>query len=334
MGRTAFRMEMTGLFARNAGRKLADVDPDIRDLMISRGVTADDWAEFSDPSIMFTAPNGAKFLSPTHWLHHTKLDPVRAEGIAIRMGSIIEEQVEFAVPTMSVRARAAVQGQAKPGTLQGEIALSGLSFKSFAMSIWINQTARIMSRPTTSSKAKYAAEMLAAFTLMGAIGVQLKEMSKGNDPRPMDSAAFWGAAALQGGGLGIVGDLVSASTTRLGGGLPGYIGGPVVGIADQLGNLTLGNAMQGIRGEDMNFGRDLSRFVSSNTPVASSLWQTRAALDRMVFDQMQLMLDPEAARSFRTRASNRERDFGNKSFWQEGEMLPSRAPDLGVLTPG
>jgi hypothetical protein len=332
MGRTAFRMEFTGLYARNAGRALKDVDPDLRQILEARGVTEADWRAFSDPQYLFTAPNGAKFLSPTHWMHQVAdaMDPIEAERIALRMGSIIEEQVEFAIPTMSVEARAFVQRGARPGTILGEAALSGLSFKSFAMSVWVNQIRRILAQPTGASRARYAAEMLASFTAMGAVAVQLKELSKGNDPRPMDSTAFWGAAFLQGGGAGIVGDLLSASESRVGGGLPGYLLGPVIGLGNQVGELTIGNVMEVARGEETNAGRELSKFVSSNTPVLSSLWQIRAATDRMMFDQLQLLLDPEAEQSLRTQAQNRMRNYGNASWWSGGEMLPSRAPDLGA----
>jgi hypothetical protein len=328
MARTAFRMEFTGLFAENAGRALNDVTPELRDLLTSRGVTPEMWAEFSRPNLMFTAPNGATFISPSYWLRQTSLPARQAEDIAIRMGSIIEEQLEFAVPTMSVSARAAVQRAARPGTIIGELALSALQFKSFGMSVFVNQYARMMARPSPMSRATYFVEMMAGFTLMGAVGVQLKEMAKGNDPRPMDSAAFWGSAALQGGGFGIVGDLFASAESRTGGGFGEFAAGPVLGLAGQVGNATIGNMLQGVRGENMNLGRDLTNLARRNIPVVSSYWPTRTATDRMVFDQIQLFLDPEATQSFNTRAQNRERSYGNRPFWDQGDMLPGSGPSL------
>jgi hypothetical protein len=50
----------------------------------------------------------------------------------------------------------------------------------------------------------------------------------------------------------------------------------------------------------------------------------------MMFDQLQLLLDPEAEQSLRTQAQNRMRDYGNASWWSGGEALPDRAPDLGA----
>jgi hypothetical protein len=330
MGRTAFRMEFSALFARNAGRRLADVDDELREVLTARGVTEADWAAFSDPRFLFTAPNGARFLSPNHWIHATDLAPDQARRIALRMSSIIEEQVEFAIPSMSVMGRAAIQGEARPGTLPGELALSGLSFKSFAMSIWINQSRRVMAQPTSWDRASYLAELIGTFTMMGAVSVQLKELAKGNDPRPMDSFGFWGAAFIQGGAGGVVADLFSTSDSRVGG-LASYFAGPVVGLGGQAMNLTVGNALEAIRGEDTNAGRELSRFVSRNTPVASSLWQIRTAVDRMVFDNLQRFLDPEAERSMRTQAQNQMREFGNAQWWGNGDMAPSRAPDFGTM---
>jgi hypothetical protein len=54
------------------------------------------------------------------------------------------------------------------------------------------------------AKGRYFADLILSTTLMGALAMQLKEMAKGRDPRPMTDAEFWGAAMLQGGGLGFV----------------------------------------------------------------------------------------------------------------------------------
>lgn len=221
-----------------------------------------------------------------------------------------------------------VEGSTRPGTILGEVARSGLMFKSFALSVWMNQYRRILSRPTPLSKAQYAAEMLAAFTAMGALSLQIKEMAKGNDPRPMDSTKFWGAALLQGGGVGIVGDLLAAGDTRMGGGLAEYIAGPVIGFAGDVQRTTVGNVLEFARGEDTNIGRDVSKLVTRNTPVLSSLWYTRTAVDRLLFDELQMLLDPEATASMRASAQRRQREYGTTSFWRDAEPVPYRAPNL------
>lgn len=331
MARTAFRMEMSGLFAENAGRALSDVTPELRKILEARGVTPEMWQAFARSDLLYDPGNGATFLSPSYWLERTDMPRAQAEEISIRMGSIIEEQVEMAVPTISIEGRAMIQGQAQPGTISGELMRSGLQFKSFALSVWMNQIRRLMAQPTGASRAIYGAEMLATFTLMGAVSLQLKEIAKGNDPRDMTSSNFWGAAALQGGGLGIVGDLLVSTTSRTGGGLGEYLMGPTVGFLNNVGQLTIGNAQQAILGEETNVGREASQFVRRNTPVLSTLWQTRAAMDRLLFDQIQIMLDPEATASMRRTAQNRLRNYGNATWWDDATAVPDRAPDLSAM---
>lgn len=179
------------------------------------------------------------------------------------------------------------------------------------------------------SRAQFLAMFAVWFGFMGAASLQLKEIAKGNDPRPMYSLAFWGAASLQGGGFGVIGDLLSASETRIGGGVAGWIGGPVVGLTEDAFNLTTTNIFEAIRGEDTNMGREVARLIGDRTPF-SSYFPIRTAWDRMVADQVQLFLDPEAEQSLRTQAQNRLRNYGNESWWSGGEMLPDRAPDLSA----
>ena len=156
---------------------------------------------------------------------------------------------------------------------------------------------------------------------MGAVGVQLKELAKGNEPRPMDDISFWTAAGLQGGGLGIIGDLTSASTTRLGGGLMGYFAGPVVGLANDVGGLTFGNLAEAMKGDNTHAGRDLVRTLKRYTP-GTTLWPTRAAMDRLVWDQLQLVLDPEADKAMRREARTRMREYGNTEWWPTTDLTP------------
>jgi hypothetical protein len=72
----------------------------------------------------------------------------------------------------------------------------------------------------------YALGFFAATTIGGALALELKEIAKGKDPRPiprakdpaLEHAEFWGAAMLQGGGWGIFGDFLGSTENRFGGG--------------------------------------------------------------------------------------------------------------------
>lgn len=329
MNRTAFKMEFSGFLAENADRVFADIDAPLRKLFEQRGITSDDWDMLRDVQTQFAAPNGANFITPQHWLEHqTTLPRVEAEGLAMRLQMAIEEQMEFAVPTANVEMRALTIGDNAPGSFMGELARSVTMYKSFGLSLFINQYRRFMSLPAPLDKAKYAATMSTGLLLMGGVAIQLKEMSKGNDPRPMNTLKFWGAAQMQGGGFSIFGDFLASETNRFGGGLAETIAGPVIGLASSVGKPIGSNAVRLAQGKDSLLGRDAANFLRYNTPVASSLWYQRLAFDRLVADQVQSFLDPEAETLWKKQMRKKAKDYGTETFWDRGAVAPSRLPNL------
>jgi hypothetical protein len=327
MGRAAYQMEFAGHLAENAARTFDLIDPELRDIFVARGITPSDWDKIRDPSGFFTAPNGSTFISPAYWRNAVNLPADEAEQLAIRLGMAISEQTEIAWPTGSTRVRAAVLGEARPGTVQGELGRSVTQFRSFTMSLTMRQYDRIMAQQTIPGRVGYALTLFAAMTAMGAMAVQLKQIAKGRDPVPMTTPKFAIAAALQGGGLGIFGDFFAANQNRFGGTFGETLAGPTAALIGDVGSLTAGAAMRAFRGEDTFFGRDLANLVRYNTPVASSLWYTSLVFHRLGFDQFQRLVDPDAQQSFRA-SEQRLRREGTQSFWARGNALPTRAPDL------
>lgn len=321
--RLTFKSETAAMYAN--ARTMADIEPNMARSLRQRGISDEDFAEWVKPSRMYQAEGGARFVDPIIWRERALADgmePEEVERILLTIDGLTQEFEEIAIPTRSYEMEARLGGDARPGTIPGELARSLLSYKSYALTFSQNQVRQIMARPTPMSRAEYVAAAVAGFTAMGVLGVQLKEMAKGNEPRPMDNSGFWAAAVLQGGGLGVVGDLANASTTRLGGGLMGYVAGPVVGVANDLGSLTIGNVSEAIRGDDTNAGRDFSKFLARYTP-GTTLWQTRAAMDRLVWDQLQLLLDPEAEKAMRREVQRQKREYGNDPYWEPGALAPS-----------
>tara|TARA_R110000868_G_scaffold237132_9_gene491602 strand:- start:10324 stop:12771 length:2448 start_codon:yes stop_codon:yes gene_type:complete len=322
MGRVAFNMEFAGHLA--GAKTLDDLQPGVGDVLRARGITDEDWSLFADEALHFRTKDGVRFASPLYWRGaalDAGIDPATVERIMLTIDGLAQELTEVAVPSNSYEMRARFMGETKPGSISGELSRSFVSYKSYAMTFSINQYRQVMALPTGMARAQYVAAGMAGFTLMGAMGVQLKELAKGNEPRPMDDWSFWTAAGLQGGGLGIIGDLTSASTTRLGGGLMGYFAGPVVGLGNDIGGLTFGNMASAIKGEDMHLGRDAVKFAKRYTP-GSTFFPTRAAMDRLVWDQMQLALDPEAAQEMRNAVRRQQREYGNSEIWKSGAVSP------------
>ncbi len=329
MHKVSFQMEFAGHLADNAGRAFDQIDAPLRRLFTERGITPADWDALREPGAMFTAPNGSTFLSPIHWRNtQTSMTPAEADGLSLRMQMMIEEQLELAMPTASIEGKAIMQGDTLPGTFMGELARSSTMYKSFALSLMLGQIRRYNSLPTPMDKAAYAAKLGSGLLVMGALAVQLKEVAKGRDPRPMDDGKFLMAAIFQSGGLGIFGDFFASETSRAGGGLAETLAGPVAGAAGDVIRPFASNMTRAIEGKETLFGRDLANAIRYNTPVASSLWPTRLAYDRMVADQLQLMLDPEAERLFRRQERKRAKEYRTETWWPRGEFSPARGPAL------
>lgn len=332
MRKLAFQMEFSGYMAEHAGKAMADLPAPLRKVLTDRGITAADWDLLRDPATLFRAQDGADFLTPFHWLEHqTALPRVEAEGLAMRLHAAILEQLELAVPTASVEGRARLQGSAPPGTIPGELARSFMSYKSFAVSLTLGQYRRFAEADSWGmNRWWYAAKMSALMLVLGGVAIQLKELAKGNDPRPMGDGKFWMAAMFQGGGLGIFGDFFSAETSRVGGGIGETIAGPVAGAFGDLLGPVASNVTAAIKGEKTFVGRDVANTLRQNTPFLSSAWYARTAYSRLVADNVQAFLDPEAELLFRRRLKRQAKDYGTQPFIPvRGTGGDIRLPDFG-----
>ncbi len=336
MGRTAFRMEFAGHLADNAGRAFADLDAPLRDLLSNRGISEADWDLIRDPRFAFDAGKGATFISPNYWRQAASdaMPEAEADALATRLQALIEEQVEIAIPSVSIEGRTMFVTGAAPGTFLGELQRSMVMYKSFAVSLSLRQYRRFMQQPTPLARTMYATKMIAGLTLMGALAVQLKELAKGRDPRPMDERKFWAAALFQGGGLGIFGDFFNAETSRVGGGIGETLAGPVIGFGSDLLKPATNAYRRALEGSPQRPGRDLANLVRYNTPFFSSAWYARLGFDRIVADQIQNFLDPDATTAWRRAERRAQRDYGTQSWWRQGELAPERLPQLSNAAGG
>ena len=327
-GRHAHGMELMGLLADNAGKTLKELEGgDGADKafgrLIRRYGLSDHWDEIRGTKA-YQPEKGVKFLRP---------DEIRANGnrrLAERVMAMINNEIEFAVPTASSRAQATAGGGARPGTILGELSRSTLMYKSFSMTILYQLNTRAAMAALENGGGhgwKYAASSLALMSIFGAASIQMKEIAKGKDPRDATDWKFAMASAAQGGGLGIFGDFFFADVNRFGGGLAETAAGPVVGLASDIQRLTVGNLQQAANGDETNFGRDATEFARRYTP-GSSIWYLRNVWDRMMVDQFQNLIDPEIESYRNRKVARQERTTGNGYYWAPGDALPSRAPDL------
>ena len=329
-GRWAFGMETLGFMTSQMGKPFGDLHPGFRRTLERYGIGADRWAAIGKEAI--EVHKGVPWLNPTKFAD---------EALGDRVLQLINTETDFAVPTADLRTRAMFDSFAPRGTWIGEIARSALLFKSFGVSVMMLHGRRMLQQQGAFNRARYAAGLMMALTAGGALALQLKEVAKGKDPRPMfdeenagNTAAFWGAAMLQGGGFGIFGDFLQASENRFGGGFAATAAGPLIGDASDLGNIVVGNASRAVQGEDTRVGADALRFAKGEIPIASSLWYTRLGFERLLLDELQSDVDPNYRQAWR-RMRKRAEKSGQEYYWAPGEPTPDRAPDFGnVLTEG
>lgn len=322
-GRHAFGLSFMATLRQHAEMAHGDLPPRLRRTLERYGIGPTEW----DAARAVTVDE--HFLRPADIERAHAGTDLEARRVADRMLEMILQETEYAVPQGTLRAQASAYGGLKRGTVRDEFWRSSGQFKMFGISVAMLQAQRAVNTMIEDGMwrgAGYAATLLIVTTLYGALAMQLKEMSKGKEPRPMfgdkkQTAAFWGGALLQGGGLGIFGDFLASETSRTGGGWARMLAGPTGDLMASVLGLTIGNAVQGIRDEKTNTGRELVRFLGQNTP-GGSLWYLRAAYERMVLDRLQRLADPEAYQAFRRQILKTRREQGNDYVWEPGQPLP------------
>lgn len=264
------------------------------------------------------------------------LDRVRDAAVnraVMRLLGHMDAMAKLAVLAPDLRVRATLQQGSKAGTIGGEALRTLMLFKSFPLAVFDKHLRRIRSIPSTSGRIAYSVSMLTSLTLFGALALQLKDIFAGKDPRDMTTGKFWTAAFMQGGGFGIFGDMLY---TGMGGNARGgqanwtSMAGPVYGTAFDFLDVTLGNAYKAAQGKDTDFGADVLRFGKNNAPLIN-LWYLRAAIDHMLLHDMQEAVSP----GYLSRMKQRSRkEWGQGYWWEPGEALPDRAPDLEAAAGG
>ena len=316
-GRQAFGNEFLGHMADNVTKNFDEVETIMGRIFKRYNITRSDW-----DIIRETPLTKEGFIDPHGIETRTDLLPGQARNTTTKLLDAILTETESAVPSSSYRARAFLTGDARPGTINGELVRSFAMYKNYAATIMHTHLMKYFhmdgSRPT---KASFFADYFIGTTIMGALALQLKEMSRGKDPRPMDDEKFWGAALLQGGGLGIMGDFFYSSTSRFDGQLSETAAGPVVGLIGDTGRLMLNP-------EDL--AKNSIKYIGRYTP-GSSTWYFRLAIERLILDKLQAMANPKYRSHFRAKERNAKRHTNNKYWWRPGKDVPSRPPNISNI---
>jgi hypothetical protein len=314
--RMAFGLEMMSTLTHVRGHAYGNLDGGFQRMLGRYGIDEAKWDALRATELV--EQRGAEWIMP---------EKIADQDIADRVVRMIATESDHAVPMPDLRTRTSINANAPRGTWKGELMRSAFLFKGFPLSVINLHGRRLLEQQTIGGKAGYGLALVLLTTAGGALSLQAKAIAKGQDPQDMRTARFWGAAALQGGGLGIFGDLLGATQNRFGGGVAQTLAGPGAQFGDEVLALP-GDALHAIKGEDTHFGRDTVNLLSHETPGVS-LWYARLALDRLLLDTAKQWADGDGYDASLQRLNRAAAEQDTGYFAPPGGGLDWRAPDFG-----
>jgi hypothetical protein len=317
MIKRVFSMEFTGHLADHAHLDMAGLkgtNKPLADFLERYGIDANAWDHVRATPIQEV--EGARFLDTA---------AIGDQAVAERLRTGIIQERRFAMLEPDARIRGIMTSGLPQGTFMGELSRSLFLFKSFSMTMAATHVMRIMSQDTTGAMVKLGLPFVIYGGIAGAAALQTKNILNGKDPQPMGDPKFWAQAFIQGTGLGIYGDLLNSAFTKSGNNAAVEAAGPVLQAFEDARRLTFSQARKAYEGDDTTFGAELARVGKRYTP---GTWYTKLAVDRLVWDRLQTMIDPDYRQSFRRAEQRLKNDTGGGFWWPQSSAAPERAPNL------
>ncbi|EXB35409.1 hypothetical protein J518_0839 [Acinetobacter baumannii 1419130] len=333
MGMDAMLMEKYGRLSRS--KAWNDLDVQDRELLSNTGLDERAWQVFqlAEP-VVDRKGNQLMSARSIYEIPDEKLaafgDPKQVKDqVASQLQAHLLDEQGMAIVEAGLRERTWMTVGAK-GTITGEVFKGITQFKSFSAAFLMRQGSRMVAQEGLKGKAAYGIPLFVTMTLLGGLVVQLRELLNGNDPQtiydsndPKKAGSFFMRSVVAGGGLPVLGDILVAGADTSGRDANSFVAGPLGGDFESLLSLTVGNLTQYNEGKDTNFGNEAFKFVKGKVP-AQNLWYTKAAINRMVFDEMQDTIAP----GYREKALRKaERQQDRERFWGD-DINDIRAPDF------
>lgn len=323
-GQWAFSREMVAFLTDQRMQGFDALPPGMQRMFKRYGMGAAEWDAYrATPTI---EDGGATWIVPRD-----------AGEVGEKVAGMLRQETDIAVLMPDLGTRSAL-AWAKPGSFGGEALRTVLLFKSFPLTMLFRTIEELKMVPGGGwGKVAYGSSFMAIMTAFGGLSLILQDLRSGRDPRQafkangMPDAGFWGQAAAQGGGLGILGDLIKSTENRYGGGPLGTVAGPVLGTLAGIGTDIAANvkaSMDDNPETESHWMRDGLRTLAREVP-GSSLWYTRLALERTVGDWIMGLAEPDR-RGADQRQYKYAEDIGTSFYAKPGVLYGDgdwRLPD-------
>ena len=320
---------MANYFAKQKNIKFDDLNPGLKTLFkqydinstrwnIIRNIAmekADDGTEFINIALLDKITDSeAKLISGLDNPSPRELRNIK-DSFKSSVSGMLLDRSTYAVIEPDARVKATLTRSTVAGTWGGEAIRFVGQFKAFPASIIMKTLSREKSFFKAGNKVRGMtgmASIIVMSTLMGYVSMTAKDILKGREPRTLDFInnpeqfinTFY-AAFVQGGGLGIYGDVLFQET-RSGGDIAASLLGPVP--------LSAFDYLQAIKyalvdGEPSKAGKLAYRNTIANIPFLN-VFYAKAAFDYLIGHQMMEFMSPGVLKRVEKRM---EKDY-NQGF--------------------
>lgn len=249
------------------------LDADTRRLFGNYNITAKDWD---------TIRASAKELGDGR--HYVLAEFIPNEKLREKLIGYFVDRTDFGVITPGTKENRITTFGTQRGTPIGEAARLIMQFKSFPVTAITKVWGRALYGKGKADLPAIAYLMLNTMAFGYAAGA-LKDMLKGKSPKDPEKLETAYAALAQGGGLGILGDILLNDSSGFGRSATQTLAGPTFGTIDDIAKMY----SAGMRGGG---SKRQAAMTGINAIPFNNLFYTRAALDQMLLLQMQEDMNP------------------------------------------
>lgn len=319
-GHSAFGMTVFGHMADVRAMPFGKLDKGFRALLERGGINKAEWDAIRVTPVRRERGHDWIFAQDV-------ADPALGDKLL----SMVAEAENLAVQEAGFETRAIMRDSMKPGTAIGEAGKMTLLLKSFGISMILTHGRRMIAMGNWKQRGSYAARLFITLTLAGAVTIQLREIAKGRDFKPMNTLEFWASASLQGGGWGMLGDLLKLVADPRLDAWAKWLAGPgadTLANTAKLGRESVQSAAHaaGYAEKPGKAGAALNTWLRDQLP-GGNLWYSRLAFQRLVLDQLRSETDPDYRKAWNRMERMADKD-GTEFWWRPGETAPDRAPSL------
>ncbi len=325
-GKRTFSQTILNLFGRHRGdtfEQLATTNPGFRNLLDQHGFEAKDWDVFRNSVTEWN--NGAHYLDPNKLMDDVPLYN--------RTMAMVQQTGAFAMHQADARIRSIEAGLpfgTTPGKPGSQLFQAGMQFKTFALSRMTTQMVRTLTDADMGSRVSRTVGFAVGSLLGTAVAIQALRVVQGKDLQNIGDPNFWLHVAARSGLGAIFGEMLHQAFTgdKGFGELVAPIS-PLGGLLTDVGKLILGpitrktKELEGRPPSHATEGGQLAHVLKTYIPNA---WWGMLATERMIYDKIQQLIDPEWRRSFSRLKHRQQKEYKSGYWWAPGDTAPAHGP--------